>query len=57
MIMWYQVLLSKRSIWPTYRTLTGTTSPGQSRPGCNGNEEVLYTPQSSRTGASSSDAV
>ena len=39
-------------------TLTGTTTPGQSGPRSNGTEEVLDTPQISRTGASSlSDAV
>ena len=33
-------------------TLTGTTNPDKSKPGSNGNEGVLYTPQISRTGAS-----
>ena len=33
------------------------TTPGQSDPGSNDNEEVLHTPQSSRTGASLSAAV
>ena len=37
------------SIWSIDGTLTGTTTPGQSKPGSNGNEEVLYIPQSSRT--------
>ena len=33
-------------------TLSGTTTPGQSGPGSNGNEGVVHIPQSSRTGAS-----
>ena len=40
------------SIWPIDETLTG-----QSGPGSNGHEGVLHIPQSSRTGASPSDAV
>ena len=36
-------------------TLTGTTTP--SRPESNGNEMVLYIPQSSRRGAPPSDTV
>ena len=43
--------------WHIYGTLTGTTTSGQSRPGSNDNEGVLHIPQSSRTRASSSDAV
>ena len=39
-----------RSIWLIDRTPTSTTTLGQSEPGSNGNEEVLSTPQSSRTG-------
>ena len=39
------------------KAVSGTTTPGQSRPWSNGNEGVLDTPQISRTGASSSDAV
>ena len=42
-------------ISPIGGTLTDTTTPGQSRPGSNGKEEVLHIPQSSRTRASLSD--
>ena len=35
-----------RSIWPIDGNLIGTTISGQSRPGSNGNEEILPTPQS-----------
>ena len=38
-----------------YMTLTGTTTPGQGRPGSNGNEEVLHIPEWFRTGASHSN--
>ena len=38
-------------------TLISTTTPGQSEPGNNGNEETFHIPQSSRSGASPSDAV
>ena len=34
-------------IWPINRTLSSVTTVCQSRPGCNGNEGVLRTPQSS----------
>ena len=37
--------------------LKDTNTPEQSGPGSNGNEEILHFPQSSRTGASSSDGV
>ena len=37
--------------------LTGTTIPSQSRSGSNGNEGILYIPESCMTGASPSDAV
>ena len=37
--------------------LTGTTNPGQSEPGSNGNERVFHTPQISRNGALPLDAV
>ena len=43
------------SIRPINETLLGDTTPGQSGPGSNGNKRILYIPQSSRTGASSSD--
>ena len=34
------------SIWPMDRILSGDTTPGQSGPGSNGKEEVLYMLQS-----------
>ena len=37
--------------------LTGTTTPGQSGPGSNGNERVCHTLQISRIGPSPSNAV
>ena len=40
------------SIQPIDGTLTGTTTPKQSGPGCNGNEGVLHISQDSRTGTS-----
>ena len=43
-------------IWHIDRTLTGTTTLGQSGPGSNSNQEV-YIPQSSKTGTSLSDAI
>ena len=45
------------SIWPKYRTLSSTTTLGQSGPGSNGKEEVLYIPQSTKTGTSPSDCL
>ena len=44
-------------IWAKDWTLTGTTTLGQSGPKSNGNEEVLYIPQSSKTEASPSDGL
>ena len=38
-------------------TLTGTTNPGQSGHGSNGNEGVLHILQSSRASASTSDCL
>ena len=38
-------------------TLTGMTSPDQNGPGSNGNKRVLYTLQSSTSGASTLDVV
>ena len=38
-------------------SLTGTTTPSQSEPRSNSDKGVLNSPQSSRTGASSPDAV
>ena len=47
--------MSNSSIWPIDRNQSGTTSPGKSGPGSNGNEEVFYIPQSFQiTGASPS---
>ena len=40
--------MSNSSIWPIERTLLGATTPGQSRPGSDGNEGVLRIPQISR---------
>ena len=46
------------TIWPIDRTLSGATTPGQSGPRSNGNEEVVHIPQSSSiTGASPSDCL
>ena len=46
------------SIWPTDRSLSGATTPGQSEPGSDGNEGVLRTPQSSSIiGTSPSDCL
>ena len=39
------------------KTVTSTTTPGQSRPKSNDNERVLYILQHSRTGASPSDGL
>ena len=39
------------------RTLTGTTHPVKSGSGSDSNKGILHTPQISRTGALSSDAV
>ena len=50
-------IISNRSIWPIDWTLTGTTTPSQSGPGCNSSERVLHIPQNSETGASSSDVA
>ena len=45
------------SIWPIDRTLSGATTTDQSRPGSDGNEEVLHIPQSpSITEGSPSDS-
>ena len=45
------------SIWPIDKTLSGATTPGQSRPGSSGNEVVLHIPQISYGGASPSDGL
>ena len=44
-------------IWPMNRTLSGITTPGQSGPGSNGNEEVLHIRQISEPGASPLDGL
>ena len=44
-ICFYTVSLSNGSIWPVDRTLSGTTTPGLTAPGSDGNEEVLRIPQ------------
>ena len=38
---------SQFSIWPIDRSLSGATNPGQSEQGSDGNEGVLFIPQSS----------
>ena len=46
------------SIWPIDNTLSGATTPGQSRPGSDANNGVLRIPQSySITWASPSDCL
>ena len=40
--------MSNSSIWPIDRILLGAITPGQSGPGSNGNERVLYIPQISK---------
>ena len=50
--------MSNTSIRPIEKTLSGTTTPGQSGPVSDSNEEVLQIPQSpSITGASPSDCL
>ena len=39
--------MSNSSIWPTDRTLSDATTPGQIGPGSDGNEGVLHIPQTS----------
>ena len=43
--------MTNSSIWLIDRTLSGTTTPGQSRPGSYNNEGVLHIPQISEAGA------
>ena len=38
--------MSNSSIWPIDRSLSGATSPAQSKPGSDGNEGLLHVPQS-----------
>ena len=46
------------SIWPIDRTISGATTPGQSKPGSDSNERVIRIPQSSSiTGTSPSDCL
>ena len=46
------------SLWSSIRTLSVATTPGQSEPRSNGNEGVLYIPQSSSiTGTSPLDCL
>ena len=47
--------MSNSSIWPIDKTLSSATTPGQSGPGSNGKEGVLYISQSSKTGTSPLD--
>ena len=69
-VKWFQVLLYNShnlssviclhtvcSIWPTDRTLSNATTPGQSVLESNGNVEALHIPQSSKVGASPSDGL
>ena len=50
--------MSNSSSWPIDKTLSGAITLGQSGPGNDGNEEVLYIPQSSSiSGASPSDCL
>ena len=49
--------MSNNSIRSIDWTLSGATTPGQSRPGSNGNERVLHIPQSFRIRALPSDAL
>ena len=51
------VIFVLSSVWPIDRILLGATTLGQSRQGSNGNEGVLYIPQSSKTGALLSDGL
>ena len=54
--MKYEWIL-KWSIWSINGTLTGATGLGQSRPGRNGNEGILSTPQISQPGVSLLDTL
>ena len=40
-----------------FRTLTGTTIPGETEPGSYGNQIILFTPDTSRTRPSPPDAL
>ena len=55
-IIQFSISTQFSSIWPTDRTLSSATTPGQSWPGSDGSEVVLLIPQSSTiTGTSPSD--
>ena len=49
--------MSNNSTSPIDRTLAGDTTPGLSGSGSNYNEGVLHIPQSSKTGASTSNCL
>ena len=49
--------MSDSSIWFIDRALSGVTTPGENKPGNDGNEEVFRIPQSFNTGASKSDGL
>ena len=49
--------MSNSSVWPIDRTLSGATTPGQSGPGSNGNEEILRILQNCVTETSPSDCL
>ena len=68
-VKWFQVLLYNShsltsviclhmvcSIWLIDKTLSGATTPDQSRPGSNGKERVLHILRISKARASQSDA-
>ena len=62
-VIWFHVFLyntnnfQANTIWPEDGTVTGTTTPNQSGPWSNGNEEVPSTPKSFKTGAWPSDIM
>ena len=57
-VIQFSISTQFHSIWPIDRTLSGATTPGQSRPGSDGNEGVLHIPESSSiTGTSASDCL
>ena len=57
-VIQFSISMYFSSIWPIDKTLLSATTPGQSRPGSDGNEEVLCIPESSSiTGTSPSDRL
>ena len=57
-VIQFGISLQFSSIWPIDRSLSGATTPSQSGSVNNGNERVLYIPQSfSITGTSPSDCL